>query len=94
MRKALRAVETLPDSGIARRFRAGDDKPLALADTWRQRASPDDAGIGCKLGPGHPAGLFELMDQTGNVLNLQVADILMAAYGDRLYPRPGPGLGA
>jgi 3-hydroxybutyryl-CoA dehydrogenase len=50
--------------------------------------TPEDIDIGCKLGLGHPVGPFELMDLTSNTLNLQVADILTDAYGDRFHPRP------
>ena len=50
--------------------------------------TPEDIDIGCKLGLGHPVGPFELMDLTSNTLNLQVAEILMDAYGDRFHPRP------
>jgi 3-hydroxybutyryl-CoA dehydrogenase len=50
--------------------------------------SPEDVDIGCKLGLGHPVGPFELMDLTSNTLNLQVAEILTDAYGDRFHPRP------
>lgn len=50
--------------------------------------SPEDIDIGCKLGLGHPVGPFELMDLTSNTLNLQVAEILTDAYGDRFHPRP------
>lgn len=50
--------------------------------------TPEDIDTGCKLGLGHPVGPFELMDLTSNTLNLQVANILQDAYGDRFHPRP------
>ena len=50
--------------------------------------TPEDIDTGCKLGLGHPVGPFELMDLTSNSLNLQVAEILTDAYGDRFHPRP------
>jgi 3-hydroxybutyryl-CoA dehydrogenase len=50
--------------------------------------TPEDIDTGAKLGLGHPVGPFELMDLTSNTLNLQVAEILRDAYGDRFHPRP------
>jgi 3-hydroxybutyryl-CoA dehydrogenase len=51
-------------------------------------ASPADLDTACKLGLGHPAGPFELMDQVTNGLSLQVQEILHEAYGPRFMPRP------
>ncbi|UUX52002.1 3-hydroxyacyl-CoA dehydrogenase family protein [Nisaea acidiphila] len=50
--------------------------------------TPEDIDTGCKLGLGHPVGPFELMDNISNTLNLQVAEILHEAYGERFHPRP------
>ena len=50
--------------------------------------TPEDIDTGCKLGLGHPVGPFELMDLTSNTLNLQVAEILADAYGERFHARP------
>ena len=51
-------------------------------------ASPEDIGIGCKLGLGHPIGPYGLMDLIGNDLNLEIQEILFEAYGERFKPRP------
>lgn len=50
--------------------------------------TPDDIDLACKLGLGHPIGPFELLDNTGNNLSLDVHEILYKAYGERFLPRP------
>ena len=62
------------------------DEVLRLAE--QGACTPEDIDIGCKLGLGHPVGPFELMDNISNTLNLQVAEILHEAYGERFNPRP------
>lgn len=62
------------------------DEVLRLAEEGA--CTPEDIDIGCKLGLGHPVGPFELMDNISNTLNLQVAEILHEAYGERFNPRP------
>ncbi|MBW1768290.1 MAG: 3-hydroxyacyl-CoA dehydrogenase family protein [Deltaproteobacteria bacterium] len=51
-------------------------------------ATPEDIDIGCKLGLGHPVGVFALMDIVGNDLTLDIQDILYDVYGQRFMPRP------
>jgi len=51
-------------------------------------ATPEDIDTGCKLGLGHPVGVFALMDIVGNDLTLDIQDILYNVYGQRFMPRP------
>lgn len=51
-------------------------------------ATPEDIDTGCKLGLGHPVGIFALMDIVSNDITLTIQDILKEAYGPRFMPRP------
>lgn len=62
------------------------DEALRLVEEGA--CTPEDIDTGCRLGLGHPVGPFELMDNISNTLNLQVAEILNEAYGERFHPRP------
>jgi len=44
--------------------------------------------MACRLGLGHPIGLYALMDLTSNDLNLKVQEILYEACGERFRPHP------
>lgn len=50
--------------------------------------SAADLDTACRQGLGHPVGPLQLMDLTGNHLNLEVQNILFGAYGERFRPRP------
>lgn len=51
-------------------------------------ATPEDIDLGCKLGLGHPVGIFALMDIVSNDTTLTIQNILYDAYGQRFMPRP------
>lgn len=51
-------------------------------------ATPEDIDIACRLGLGHPVGVFQLMDLVTNELTLNIQEILHQAYGPRFMPRP------
>lgn len=50
--------------------------------------TPEDVDKICLYGLGHPVGVFKLLDNLGNDLNLNVDQILFEAYGDRFRPSP------
>lgn len=50
--------------------------------------SIEDVDKICLYGLGHPVGIFKLLDNLGNDLNLAVDEIMFDAYGERFRPSP------
>ena len=48
----------------------------------------EDVDTICVHGLGHPIGIFKLLDNLGNDLNLTVDQIMFEAYGERFRPSP------
>lgn len=51
-------------------------------------ATPEEIGLACRLGFGHPIGPFKLMDVVTSRLVLEAQEIMQEAYGERFRPRP------